>query len=168
MVEITLTDRDGVVEEITARTRVLGGLEVVVNLDLGDWGEFKEMISCINKKSTRVESMGNSVESVGIDKFGKTNLKFTLQQDPVYRNLGDSSYQIDELGTRETTSIRSSNVADFEQFGRNFGEISSRGGELFLTLLLHSSTSTSAVQFLRSQILKESIVACQTRGGESE
>ncbi|GAA5992143.1 hypothetical protein JCM5350_007027 [Sporobolomyces pararoseus] len=65
---------------VTTRTGELGGSQLGVNLDLGDWRELSQKIDCtisnnINKSSTRVKSTGNSLKSVEISKFGKTTLK---------------------------------------------------------------------------------------------
>jgi hypothetical protein len=43
-VENTITSRDRVCKVGSARTGELGRLQLVLNLDLGDWREFKEMI----------------------------------------------------------------------------------------------------------------------------
>ncbi|GAA5988526.1 hypothetical protein JCM5350_005377 [Sporobolomyces pararoseus] len=94
MVEITLTSRDGVYEVVTARDGVLGGLQLVVNLDLGDWRELLKVIIYVNKKSTRVESMVNSLERDGIDEFGKTTLKVRSEstRETCYHSCNNKIY----------------------------------------------------------------------------
>ncbi|GAA5988529.1 hypothetical protein JCM5350_005378 [Sporobolomyces pararoseus] len=114
--ETTLTGRDRVQEVGRVRDGQLGRLQLVGNLDLGDGGEFKEMISyiydSINKTSTRVRSTKTSLESIEISKFGKTTLKVRSESTA---NLSTTSLSLSTstsaLPTLETQFFKESIVA---------------------------------------------------------